>query len=97
LQKYGHGCCYSHGNKIEVTFKINFMKKILSIIAFLALVSCNGGDSASNSTEKTTSENPTAIEDSGTQHATGITNSNVISTDTSKFDVKPVPKESAKK
>lgn len=74
------------------------MKKILPILSIsLIMFSCNNGGGSAEGNDTTATENPTAIEDTGTQHATGITNSNVISTDTSKFDVKPVPKDSTPK
>jgi hypothetical protein len=64
------------------------MKKLaLGSMIVLALFSCNSGGNENNTgTEggpSPATENPSAIEDSSTQHPTGITNQNVISTDTS--------------
>ena len=68
------------------------MKKLIGLLAVVTFASCNNGESTNAATE-----NPTAIEDTSTQHGNGITTGNVISTDTSKFDVKSVNQDSLRK
>ena len=74
------------------------MKKIVTLFALSVFIfSCNTGESSATGMDSVATENPTAIEDTGTQHPTGITTGSVISTDTSQFDVNPVPKDSTPK
>ena len=65
------------------------MKKLIGFIALVVFASCNNSETSNAATE-----NPTAIEDSAAQHPNGVTSDRVISTDTSKFDVKPINQDS---
>jgi hypothetical protein len=57
------------------------MKKTLFLLTiFFAVAACNSETSEHNSNDGVGKTNPSAIDT--TQHATGITNQNVISTDT---------------
>lgn len=62
------------------------MKRILTLLALVALLESCGNEGTGEATE-----NPSAIDT--TQHGTGITNQNVISTDTAamRVDTTKVP------
>ena len=62
------------------------MKKILSAVALVILMmSCNNSGQNTNTRDTTGNTNPTAIDT--TQHPNGMTNGNVISTDTASMNV----------
>lgn len=63
------------------------MKKALSISGFVfTLMSCGNSDNTNSVSTDTLGTSPGAIEQ-GTQHPTGVTNQNVISTDTAAMNV----------
>jgi hypothetical protein len=65
------------------------MKKIIAISSiFFAVVACNSETESHNSNDGVGKTNPSAIDT--TQHATGITNQNAISTDTAAMNTNNV-------
>ena len=72
------------------------MKKILFVFTiFFAATACDSHTSEQNTNDGVGKTNPSAIDT--TQHATGITNQNVISTDTAAMNVENVTKDSTGK
>jgi hypothetical protein len=64
------------------------MKKAAVVFSLsIAIWSCGDGGGNTATTTDTLGANPSAIEEKGTQHATGVTNQNVISTDTAAMNV----------
>ena len=64
------------------------MKRIALILSMaIAILSCGNSGSDTAQGSDSLGSNPSAIEEEGTQHATGITNQNVISTDTAAMNV----------
>ena len=64
------------------------MKKTALIFSLaVAICSCGNSSTDNASGTDTLGDNPSAIEEQGTQHATGVTNQNVISTDTAAMNV----------
>jgi hypothetical protein len=63
--------------------------KRTALIFSLAVAICSCGNSGTDTatSSDTLGTNPSAIEEQGTQHATGVTNQNVISTDTAAMNV----------
>lgn len=60
------------------------------MFTLIAVVSCNNSNQPD-----TAADNPSAIDDTTSQHPTGITSGSVISTDTSKMDVHNMEKKMA--
>ena len=65
------------------------MKKILSLIILLiTIISCNNDNSTKTDGDSANASAPSVIDDTSTQHPTGMTSDGVISTDTAAFGVK---------
>ncbi len=74
------------------------MKKILPfIILLITIIACNNENSTKTNGDSANAGKPSVIDDTSTQHPTGITSDGVISTDTAAFGVKANRADTGKK